>query len=227
VELGCGTGENVLYWNRQLPENNNIELIGIDHSEAMLNRAKEKLIDIPNRNRIHFLNGNLTNFADCLGKIADCILLPAGTFHHLIDNNQRQEYLRNLHRTLRPETGLCAVYLLPDSMIRVEATNDPGDNNNNNKLILVSTENDQQTDDEWICKQTFAFDESLQNRLSWHLRTCSSSSLIHLYTNHGFEPVACCLNGKDLVSYEKFLSDSSTTRSTPVIIVFRIKNPKS
>ncbi|CAF3295256.1 unnamed protein product, partial [Rotaria sp. Silwood2] len=120
VELGCGTGENLIYFKEFFP-NKNLKLIGIDHSHAMLNRAKEKLTNQSN-NQIELLHGNLTNFADCFEtQKIDCILLPAGTFHHLITDNERQEFINNIQQTLRIETGLFAIYLFPDSLIQIES----------------------------------------------------------------------------------------------------------
>jgi ubiquinone/menaquinone biosynthesis C-methylase UbiE len=221
IELGCGTGESLIGYENYF-KNRDIKFYGIDHSQAMLDRAKEKLINQSN-NSIEFLHGNLTNFADCLEtKIIDCILLPAGTFHHLITDNDRQELINNIRRTLRPETGLFVIYLMPDALIRVEATDN---SDNENKLKLISAENIQQNNNEWICKQTFEFNAPPKTELSWQLRTCSIPQLIDLFRSKNFEPVFYCLNGKDVLSYTENLSSLLVNNSTPVILVFRtIKN---
>jgi len=218
LELGCGTGETLIYFQNYF-HNKNINLIGIDHSQVMLDRAKEKLINQSN-NQIIFIHGNLTNFVNYLEpKIVDCILLSAGTFHHLITDNERRDFINSIHQTLRPETGLFAIYLMPDAFIHVEQTD------NSNKFKLISTENTQQTDNEWICKQTFEFNIPPKIELSWQLRTCSISKLIHLFVLNNFQPVFCCLNGKDLLSYNENISSLLINNSTPVILVFRlIKN---
>jgi len=158
--------------------------------------------------------------------MVDCILLTAGTFHHLIENKERKDLMLNIKQILRLETGLCAIYLLPDSMLRVESPTSTNDNNQTTttKFTLISAQNHQQTDDEWLCEQMFAFDGP-KDQLSWRLRTCSSITLIHLLVEYDFEPICCCLNGKDLISCDE-LNLSSTTRSTPVIIVFRNKKKK-
>jgi SAM-dependent methyltransferase len=221
IELGCGTGEDLIYYKNYF-KNSNIKLIGIDHSQAMLNRGKEKLIN-QSINSIEFLHENLTNFSKCFEtNIIDCMLLPAGTFHHLITDIERQEFMINIQQTLRPETGLFAIYLLPDSLIHVEPTVNP---NAQEKFKLISVENIQQTDNEWICKQTFEFDISPKIELSWQLRTCSISKLIHLFISNNFEVKFCCLNGKDLLLYNENILSSLNNISTPVILVFRtIKN---
>jgi SAM-dependent methyltransferase len=218
VELGCGTGENLIYL-KNFFQNKNMKFIGIDHSEAMLTRAKEKLINNQLNNSIEFLHDNLTNFSECLErKLIDCILLPAGTFHHLITDNERQQFLTNLQQTLRPETGLFLIYLLPDSLIHFEVT---PDYNSQEKFQLISTENIQQTDGEWICKQTFEFNNPLKIELSWQLRTCIISKLVQLFLSNNFEAIFCCLNGKDLLLYNENILSTLNHRSTPVILVFR------
>jgi SAM-dependent methyltransferase len=221
VELGCGTGENLIYLKNSF-QNENIQFIGIDHSQAMLDRAKEKLIN-QSAISIEFLHGDLTNFSKCLEtKIIDCILLPAGTFHHLITDIERQEFINNIRQTLRSETGLFLIYLFPDSLIHVEPTPTSTDQE---KLRLISAENIQQTDQEWLCQQTFEFDIPPKIELSWQLRTCSISKLIHLFLSNNFQVIFCCLNGKDLLSYNEEIASSLKNISTPVILVFRtIKN---
>jgi SAM-dependent methyltransferase len=221
LELGCGTGENLIYL-KNFFKNRNIKFIGIDHSQAMLDRAREKLID-QSINSIEYLHGNLTNFSECLeAKTVDCILLPAGTFHHLITDTERQELISNIQQKLRPETGLFAIYLFPDSLIHVEPTSN---SNDQEKLKLISAENIQQSDNEWICKQIFEFDIPPKIELSWQLRTCSISKVIHLFISNNFQLIFCCLNGKDLQLYNENIVSSLNNISTPVILVFRtIKN---
>ncbi|CAF1343717.1 unnamed protein product [Rotaria sordida] len=222
VELGCGTGENLIYFSQYF-QNKNLKFIGIDHSQSMLNRAKEKLINQSNINQIEYLHGSLTNFADCLKtQKIDCILLPAGTFHHLITDNERQEFINNIQQTLRFQTGLFAIYLFPDSLIRIESIDNL---NNENKLKLISIENLQQNNNEWLCKQTFEFNIPPKIQLSWQLRTCSILKLINLFISNNFEILFCCLNGKDLQPYNENISYSLMNMTTPVILVFRtIKN---
>ena len=219
VELGCGTGENLIYLQNYFKDKN-VKFIGIDHSEPMLTRAREKLTNQTN-NSIEFLHGNLTNFSECLGtKLIDCILLPAGTYHHLITDDERQQFLTNIQRTLRPETGLFLLYLLPDLLIHIDATPDP---HSEDKFQLISTENIQQTDGEWICKQIFQFDVPPKIELSWQLRTCIISKLIKLYLSNNFEVSFCCLNGKELRTYNNDVLSTLNHLSTPVILIFSNK----
>jgi len=61
--------------------------------------------------------------------------------------------------------------------------------------------------------------------LSWQLRTCSISKLIHLFISNNFELSFCCLNGKDIQLYNEDIASSLKNISTPVILIFRtIKN---
>ncbi|CAF0957399.1 unnamed protein product [Adineta steineri] len=228
IDLGCGTGKDLIYFENYFKDKN-IKLIGIDHSQAMLERAKDKLNNQSTNNQIELLHGDLTNFANCLEtKIIDCILLPAGTFHHLITDDERHKFINNIQQTLRPQTGLFAIYLMPDCYIYIAEP--PIDNSNNqDKLQLISVENTQQNNnnnDEWICKQTFEFDIPPEIELSWQLRTCNISKFIQLFLQNNFEPVFCCLNGKELLSYDENISSLlNNNNSTPVILVFRsIKN---
>ena len=205
VDLGCGTAEDLIYFQEVFADRK-LRFIGIDLSQAMLDRAKEKLRNLSS-SAIELRQGNITNFSACLEKqLADCILLPAGTFHHLITDHERQEFLNHVRRSLRPVTGLCAVYLLPDSMIHVEMSNDSP---NPSKFQMVAAENHQHTDQEWICQQTFAFDGPAKGELTWQLRTCSPAKLIDLFLANQLEVVLCCVNGKDLITYEAFRSLSS------------------
>ncbi|CAF1999150.1 unnamed protein product [Rotaria magnacalcarata] len=216
VELGCGTGENLLALQNYFP-NKNLKFIGIDHSQAMLNRAREKL-----NNKIELLHGSLTDFAQCLQtKPVDCILLPAGTFHHLITDQERQDLVNNIQQTLRNETGLFAIYLFADSLIHTEATESAA--NTEDKFKLISVENTQENDNEWICKQIFEFNVPPKIQLSWRLRTCSIVKLIRLFISNNFEILFCCVNGKKLLPYNENISSSLTNNSTPIIIVFRTR----
>jgi SAM-dependent methyltransferase len=217
IELGCGTGSNLIEFQTMLINQGNIRFIGIDHSHAMLARAKDKLDKLSTRSII-VQHGNLTDFADSFAyQSIDCILLPAGTFHHLIDDCQRDDFLRNVRRALRSDTGLCAVYLLPDSMIHVQLTSDH--EHHDNRFRLISTDNQQEKNNEWLCQQTFTLDERKPIELTWQLRTCSASTLIQLFHRHRFQVKFCCLNGKDLLTYDEYCSLSSIDCSTPVILV--------
>lgn len=218
VDLGCGTGDDLMHFKKRF-QKENIQLIGVDHSQAMLTRAKEKLNDQTN-NPIEFVHSDLTNFADCLPiKPVDCILLPAGTFHHLITNTQRQQFISNLRQVLRPDTGLFLIYLMPDSFIHIDVT--PSENTED-KFRLISSENLPQTeDDEWICKQTFELDVPPKIELSWQLRTCCIPKLVKTFQLNGLEMVFCSFNGKDLLAFNETLLSSLNSISTPVILVFR------
>lgn len=216
VELGVGTGDNLLAFQKSLP-NRNLQFIGIDHSAAMLNRAKEKL-----DNKVELINASLTNFAQFLQpKSIDCLLLPAGTFHHLITDNERQELINNIQQSLKPETGLFTIYLFPDPVILGEPTETT---NTEERFRLVSVEKFQQNDNEWVSKPVFEFIVPPKIELSWQLRTCSIKKLIDLFILNNFEVLYFCINGKDLLTYNENNSSSFMNNpTTPVIIVFRTR----
>lgn len=219
VDLGCGTAEDLIHFQERFKEEN-IRLIGVDHSQAMLMRAKEKLNNHPTNNSIDFIQSDLTNFADCLPiKPVDCILLPAGTFHHLITNTQRQQFISNLRQVLRPDTGLFLLYLMPDSYICIDAK--PSENTEE-KFRLISSENVSQSEEnEWVCKQTFELNVPPKIELSWQIRTCCIPKLVTTFDTHGLELAFCSLNGKDLLPFNESLLSSLNSISTPVILVFR------
>ena len=220
VDLGCGTADDLISF-QELFATKNLHFLGIDLSQAMLDRAKEKLKNL-SASAIELRQGNITNFSSYLeNRLADCILLPAGTFHHLITDRERQEFLNHVQRSLRPVTGLCAVYLLPDAMIHVEPSKEASDPT---KFQMIAAENQQQADQDWVCQQRFAFDGPPKIELAWKLRTCSAEKLIALFLANQFEVMFCCVNGKDLITYDAYRSLSSMDHSTPVILVVRTKN---
>ncbi|CAF0930263.1 unnamed protein product [Adineta ricciae] len=214
VDLGCGTGKDLSYYANYFRDRN-IKLIGVDHSQAMLDRAEERLAN----QSIDLVYGSLTNFASRLGtKPVDCILLPAGTYHHLTTDEERQDFVNNIREVLRCETGLFAIYLMPDAFIHVEPRNNVS---TEEKLKLIATENVQQSDNEWICKSTFEFDVPPKTEIAWHVRTCAKPKFLRLLRLNGFEAVLCCLDGKELVPFNENMMSSLDQRSTPTILVFR------
>ena len=224
VELGCGTGENLLKFAEFYAEKREeIRFIGIDLSEAMLNRAKEKLRINSSIDTIEFYQGNMTKFDGLVeSQSADCILIPAGTFHHLISDEERQQLIEQIHRALRSGTGLCGIYLLPEAMIHIE-TSEENQDDQDERFRLIEGKTRRTTDGEFICNQTFTFDGPPKIQLNWQLRTCSSTKLMKLFQENHFQVTHCCVNGKDLISYDEYCSLSSLDASKPVIIVVRTR----
>jgi len=64
VELGCGTGKNTSFLLTKAQE-----LIGIDISQAMLDKAKQKITD----ERVHFIKGDLLKAWEVSDEFADLI----------------------------------------------------------------------------------------------------------------------------------------------------------
>jgi ubiquinone/menaquinone biosynthesis C-methylase UbiE len=218
IELGCGTGDHLVQWHRMLSDER-VQFIGIDHSEAMLERAREKGPLLPSE-RVELLRGDMRDFADLLlqGRLADCILVTAGTFHHLVSDEDRENFLQQIQRSLRPETGLCAVYLLPDNMIHADETSSPSDSG---PMQMLATNNQQLNDQDWLCQQIFALHGPSKVNLSWQLRTCKASKLIDLFHSHQFQTMFCSINGRDLLHYDHSCPLPSTNDSTPILIVVR------
>ena len=230
VELGCGTGDNLLNFAKLYTgQHEQVRFVGIDLSEAMLNRAKEKLAINPSIDTIEFHQGNMIKLDGLVeSESADCILIPAGTFHHLTNDEERQQLIEQIRRALRSETGLCGIYLLPEAMIHVETSgdDDAGDEEvgeHAERFRMISSKNQQTDDGDWICDQTFTFDGPPKVELNWQLRTCSAKKLIKLFQENDLQVTHCCVNGKDLISYDEYCSLSSLDASKPVIIVFRTR----
>ena len=218
IELGCGTGKSLMEFDQAFSEQK-IRLIGIDHSLSMLDRAKENF-EKQSLHSVELFQASLTNFSDQLeNQLADCILLPAGTFHHLISDEDRHDFLKEIRRTLRSETGLFAIYLLPDQMIHSELKAEV--KKEEKKFQLVAVDNRQTIDQEWISCQTFEFDVPPKIQLSWQLRTCSRSKMIDLFQVDHFQIVFVSIDGKTLLTYEQYCSLPVVDHSTPVVFVVR------
>jgi ubiquinone/menaquinone biosynthesis C-methylase UbiE len=77
IELGCGTGKNT-EWLIERAE----EIIGVDFSEEMLARAREKIISA----RVHFQHADLTKSWEVQDNYADLISCSL-TLEHIADLN--------------------------------------------------------------------------------------------------------------------------------------------
>lgn len=221
VELGCGTGDLLIELDRKF-SNRNVRLIGVDHSEPMLKRAKEKFDEF-HLSSIELFQADLTNFYEGIGQQqADCIFLPAGTFHHLITDEERQQFFEQIQKTLRTENALLVLYLLPYAEICVELNHE--EKKSEEKFQLIQVEN-RPIDDEFLSQQTFRFNGKSAVELSWSLRTCSREKIFEFFKKFLFEIVSISIDGENLISYNDYCSLSSIDYSTPFIVVVRtIKN---
>lgn len=121
LELGAGTGR--VTWALAAA---GVEVVGLDLSEAMLERAWAKALDLPAavRERAHFLLGDMSRFD--LGRKFWLVIIPFRAFQSLTSPDDQRRALecvaRHLHRGGRlivdlfdPRLDLCLPDAPPDS----------------------------------------------------------------------------------------------------------------
>ena len=97
LELGCGSGRILVP-----TAGAGVAITGLDLSEAMLARCREKLAAQPAevRERVHLVHSSMTNF-DLAAKFA-LVTTPFRAFQHLISIDDQLASLRCVHRHLAP-----------------------------------------------------------------------------------------------------------------------------
>ncbi len=95
LELGCGTGRVLI----PLVEAGR-RVTGLDLSELMLNRCREKLADLPEeaRGRVRLICGNMTGFD--LGESFEMVAFPFRSFQHVLNVSDQLACLRCANRHL-------------------------------------------------------------------------------------------------------------------------------
>jgi SAM-dependent methyltransferase len=97
LELGCGTGRVAMALAAQ-----GHLVVGVDRSEAMLNRARMNCRHLPlwHRKNVQFLNGDITTIELPLQFYA--VAVPFYTFNHLENRNVRAKALAIMAKHLKP-----------------------------------------------------------------------------------------------------------------------------
>ena len=97
LELGCGTGRVLLALARE-----GISVAGLDISEPMLARCREKLLSEPAevQARVRLHRGDMTDF-DLQGEFALAII-PFRPFQHLLETSRQLACLRHVRAHLAP-----------------------------------------------------------------------------------------------------------------------------
>lgn len=97
LELGCGTGRILIPtaaagW----------EIVGLDLSEAMLARCREKLAQQPPavQERVRVVQGSMSSFE--LGETFNLVTIPFRGFQHLLTAEEQMACLRAAHQHLGP-----------------------------------------------------------------------------------------------------------------------------
>lgn len=95
LELACGTGRISI----PIAEAGG-RITGLDLSEHMLARCRQKLRNLPQevRDRIHLVQSSMTDFS--LDDSFDLVIAPFHAFQHLIDVEDQLACLRNINRHL-------------------------------------------------------------------------------------------------------------------------------
>jgi len=95
LELGCGSGRILIPTAAA-----GVSITGLDLSEAMLARCRQKLAPQPPevRRRVRLIRGSMTNF-DC-GETFQLVTTPFRSFQHLVTIEDQLACLRSVHRHL-------------------------------------------------------------------------------------------------------------------------------
>lgn len=193
LELGVGTGRVALEIAKA-----GFEIVGLDLSEKMLARAREKVASTPPeiRHRVRLHYGDMTNFR--LDHDFALVIVPFRAFHHILTAAEQKSCLRCVREHLRaggcfvlnlfdPRLDLC----LPGSHAPTERGDIPLPDGNTERLTIENRRNDpfnQAMAEEWHY-QTLTPDGRVLSettevlRLRWTYRF----EMEHLFELEGFE----------------------------------------
>ncbi len=107
LELGCGTGRITVPVARH-----HVQIVGIDRSEAMLRRARQRLRRVPGA-RAHLVRGDIRHLPFRRDRRFALVMAPYGILQSLTRERDLGETLASVHRVLRPG-GLLGIDLVPD-----------------------------------------------------------------------------------------------------------------
>ena len=102
-DLGCSTGTLLRSLMRAIPENQKIRFIGLDNSEAMLNKAHGKLKG--HLKRCELVKANLEDDFD----LTDASVVIMNYTLQFIPPRRRAVMLKKIYKGLRPEGGLLLI----------------------------------------------------------------------------------------------------------------------
>lgn len=96
LELACGTGRVAIPLAGE-----DVQIVGLDNSSAMLERAREKSVSMDN---VRWIEGDMRDFA--LGERFGLITIPAGSFHLLAKTEEQLGCLRSAAASMTDEGRL-------------------------------------------------------------------------------------------------------------------------
>lgn len=146
LELGCGSGRTLV----PLAEAG-YDVIGLDSSGAMLERARARLGRSPSGERVRLVHGDMTGFD--LQATFPLITVPFHTWMHLTTRQAQLAALASIRRHLEPDGRL--VIHLPAPATIVEAEHDGA-------LVLENSLTDPETGETVLQFSTTRLDEELQ-----------------------------------------------------------------
>ena len=123
LEIGCGTGRLTIPLARE-GARHGFTVTGLDTEAAMLDRAREHLLDEPDevQRAVCFVQGDARDLSSVglPGERFDAILMPYGVAHHFLTSAEQTTIWRAAHGRLAPG-GLFAVDItMPDPVALVE-----------------------------------------------------------------------------------------------------------
>lgn len=118
LDLCCGTGGHALILNKR-----GYEVTGVDASEIMLNKAKEKKKKLGRD--IDFHSGDIRSFQ--LNKKFDCVTCMFAGFNYVVQNDDIEKTLKNIKQHLSKDgifvcdiwNGLAVIRILPSTRVKV------------------------------------------------------------------------------------------------------------
>lgn len=96
IDLGCSTGTSLIHLSAMLPQRN-LQLVGIDNSQPMLDQCQQKLdsLDLPHRIETHCDSVQSFKFADASVVLMNYTL-------QFVPESDRPELLRRICESIRP-----------------------------------------------------------------------------------------------------------------------------
>lgn len=101
LDLACGTGRVAAPLARH-----GFEVIGIDISESMLERARDNLAEASVQARVKLVRADMADFALSHQGACGLVIVPLGSFSHLTTIIDQMSCLACIHRSLRSGGGL-------------------------------------------------------------------------------------------------------------------------
>lgn len=101
VDLGCSTGTSLIRLGESFPDRE-MELIGIDDSEPMLKRCREKLQPYPFADCVNLYQGDIRNLDSVGFDFSDVSIVLMNYTMQFVPVEDRLELLTQIRQSLRP-----------------------------------------------------------------------------------------------------------------------------